>query len=195
MVKVTLAESAGVTAQTLPIDLNVGAHLLQGIGETKALLINRLVNNREPLSLGEGNHQRLLPVRHKTRVDVGLDYNRLQLATRVIKPDPVIADLQLTADLAIDVQEGHHFDLLGSAHIDIATGGECGGGPAGRFVAIKDCPVGIALERLHPFNSNHPVGIDGDDCAHLLQDGDQVDDLRLDGCARQLSFALGDGGR
>ena len=103
MVKVSLAESAGVTAQTLPIDLNVGAHLLQGIGETKALFINRLVHNREPLSLGEGNHQRLLPVRHETRVDIGLDHDLLQLAARVIKPDPVIANLQLTADLAIDV--------------------------------------------------------------------------------------------
>jgi hypothetical protein len=33
---------------------------------------------------------------------------------------------------------------------------------------------------------DHPVGVHTDDCAHLLQQADQVDDLRLDGRVAQL---------
>ena len=49
----------------------------------------------------------------------------------------------------------------------------------------------VAAEPVDALDLDDPVGLDGDDRAHLLQHGDEVDDLGLDGGVAQLGDALG----
>jgi len=94
------------------------------------------VHDRQTAGLGQGDHQRLLPVGHEARVHVGLEGDRLQVAARVPELDaaldaghagpghPVVGDPELAADRAEHVQEGHHVGLPGAAHLDLAPGGQ-----------------------------------------------------------------------
>ena len=52
----------------------------------------------------------------------------------------------------------------------------------------------VAAQPRHALDLDHPVGVHLDDRAHLLQDADQVDDLRLDRGVAQLGDALGQHG-
>ena len=51
--------------------------------------------------------------------------------------------------------------------------------------------VVVASETVDAVDLDDPVGLDADDRAHLLQDRDEVEDLRLDGGVAQLGDALG----
>ena len=48
----------------------------------------------------------------------------------------------------------------------------------------------VALEAIDTLDQDHAIGLDRDDRAHLLQDGDEIHDLRLDGRVLQLGGAL-----
>ena len=48
-----------------------------------------------------------------------------------------------------------------------------------------------AAEAVDAFDAHHAVGIDGDDRAHLLQQRDEIHDLRLDGRSPQFGHAFG----
>ena len=123
-------------------------------------------------------------------MNIGFDYDRCQLVARVEKANAVVVDVETATDLAVDVQEGHHLNLASTTDKNVTVSGECGCSPRGCLVAIKERVVGEAGQPLHSLDANHSVGIDGDDCTHLLQNADQVDDLGLDGSARELSLAI-----
>jgi hypothetical protein len=99
------------------------------------------------------------------------------------------------AGLAEDVEEGEHLLLLRAADEDLAIGRERGGGPGRGLVAVEDRPVVVAAELLDALDHDDAVRLVGDDRAHLLQHGDQVHDLGLDGGVAQLRDALGAHGR
>ncbi len=73
----------------------------------------------------------------------------------------------------------------------VASGRQRGAGPAGGLQPVRDRPVGVAAQPRHALDLDHPVGVDLDDRAHLLQHADQVDDLRLHRRVAQLGDALG----
>ncbi len=160
---------------------DVRAHLDQGFRESEAVLVDRLVHDRDALRLGERDDQRLLPVGHESRMHVGLHLHRLEGAPRVVEADAVLMHLEGAAGLAEDVEEGHQLLLLRAADEDVALGGERRGGPAGGLVAVEDGAMGVAAQRLDALDEDRAVRLDPDDRAHLLQHRDQVHDLGLDG--------------
>ena len=170
--------------------LDLRAHVDQGVREAEPLLVHGLVHDRHAVRLGEGDHERLLPVGHEAGVHVGLDHDGLQRASRVEEADAVVVDLERAADLAEDVEEGQHLGLAGPAHVDVAVGGERGGGPARGLVAVEQRGVAVADQLVDALDADHAVGVDRDDRAHLLQDVDQVHDLGLDRRALELGNAL-----
>ena len=95
------------------------------------------------------------------------------------------------ADLAEDVEEGHHLGLARAADEDVAVGRERGGGPARGLVAVEQRAVRVALEPLDALDADDAVGVDRDDRTHLLQDVDEIHDLGLDGGVLELGDALG----
>ena len=129
MVEVALAETALRPAQALPVDLDGGAHLAQSLGEAEAVLVDGLMDDRQTIRLGEGDHQRLLPVGHEAGMNIGLHHDGSQVTAGVVEADAVIAHVEGAADLAEGVEEGRHVALVGAAHEDVAVGGQGGGGP------------------------------------------------------------------
>ncbi len=79
----------------------------------------------------------------------------------------------------------------GAEHLDVTAGGQRRRRPARRLDPVRDRPVRVAVQLRHALDLDHPVGVHLDDRAHLLQDADQVDDLRLHGGVAQLGDALG----
>ncbi len=123
---------------------------------------------------------------------VGLQGDRLELAAGVPEADALVVHLEGAADLPEGVEEGHHLQLAGAADVDVALGGERRAGPGGGLQPVRQRTVGVAAELVHAGDQDGPVGAQRDDRAHLLQDADQVDDLRLDGRVAQLGDALGE---
>src|SRR6185369_130735 len=181
--------------EALPVDLNGGAHLVQRLGVAEPALVDRLVHDRQPVRLGQRHYERLLPVGHEARVDVGLQGYRAQLAARVPEADAAtgraVVDVERAADLGEDVQKGHHLGLPGAPDEDVAAGGQRRARPAGGLEPIRDRPVRIAAQPRHALDLDNPVGVHLDDRAHLLQGADQVDDLRLDRGVTQFGDAFG----
>src|SRR5690606_776821 len=66
-----------------------------------------------------------------------------------------------------------------AADVDVALGRQRGGRPGGGLQAVRYGAVGVAAEGVHTGDADRPVGVHRDDRAHLLQDADQVLDLRL----------------
>src|SRR6478736_2326063 len=91
--EIALAEAARDAAEAFAVHLDVGAHADQGVGEAEAVLVDRFMNDRDALGLGERDDQRLLPVGHKAGVDVRLEDQRAELAARVVEPDAIVADV------------------------------------------------------------------------------------------------------
>ncbi len=81
------------------------------------------------------------------------------------------------------------------AHGDVTAGGQRRAGPGRGLDPVRQRAVGVAPQRGHAGDPDHPVSGDLDDRAHLLQDGDQVHDLRLNGRVGQFRDALGAHGR
>ena len=57
---------------------------------------------------------------------VGLDGHGPQGAARMPEADAVVAHIELAADLAEDIQVGHHVGLVGALDHDVAVGGQGG---------------------------------------------------------------------
>src|SRR5699024_9182209 len=87
VVVVAVTEAAAGAAQALPVDLGVGAHVVERRGEAEPVLVHRLVDDGDAVGLREGDDQGLLPVRHQPGVDVGLHGDRPQRGARMIEPD------------------------------------------------------------------------------------------------------------
>ena len=104
---------------------------------------------------------------------------------------PVLLDFEFTADAAEDVEEGDELGLGGAFDEDVSPGGQRGRGPGGGLIAVGQRPVDEAAQGVHAFDAHDPVGVDGDDGAHLLQQGDEVHDLGFDGRIAQFGHAFG----
>jgi hypothetical protein len=203
VLEVAAAEAAGGAAQAVAVDLDGRAHGVQRVRVAQALLVDRLVHDRQATGLGQGHHQGLLPVGHEAGVHVRLQGDGVELAARVPELDAAldagdapaghagVGDLELAADGAEDVEERHHVGLLRAQHLDLAAGGERGGRPAGGLDPVRDRLVVVAVQLRHAEDLDDPVGVHRDDRAHLLQHADEVHDLRLDGRVAQLGHALG----
>jgi hypothetical protein len=107
------------------------------------------------------------------------------------EPDALVPDVELAADLPEHVQERHHLLLPGAEDGDVALGRQRGAGPGGGLDPVRHRPVGESAQPVDTFDPDHPVGVDADDRAHLLQHRDQVHDLGLDRRVAQLGHALG----
>ena len=119
-------------------------------------------------------------------MNVGLDNHRVQVSARVEEANAVILDFESTADFSEDVQESCHFLLTCTANKNVALGCKRCRCPRCCLVAVEQCAVFVTTETLHALDANHAVGVNRDDCAHLLQDRDEIHDLWLDCCARQF---------
>src|SRR5579883_2004547 len=75
-----LAEPAGHLPQALSIQSCIGPHPVERRRITKAILINRLMDNRHAFCLRQQHRKWLLPISHETRVYVSLDSNRARRA-------------------------------------------------------------------------------------------------------------------
>jgi hypothetical protein len=85
--------------------------------------------------------------------------------------------------------------LLGAADVDVALGRQRGGRPGGGLKAVRQGAVVVAAEPVHTRHADGPVGVHRDDGAHLLQDADQVLDLRFHRGVRELGDTFGEDGR
>ena len=135
------------------------------------------MDNREPGCLSEGDDERLLPVRHKAGVHIGLNHDCIELPARMPEANSVVEHIKLPAGLTESVEEGNHRLLLGTTHENIAPGGQ-----RRRFVgvnAVGQSGVMKAVEFLHAFNPDGAVRIERNHRAHFLQDVNEVLDLRL----------------
>ena len=153
------------------------------------------MHDRQAFRLGQCDHERLLPIGHEAGVHVGLDGHRVQVAARMPEANALVGDVKLAADLAEHVKEGHHVSLRGALDEHVAAGGKRRGSPRGGFDAVGQCGVGEALELFHAFDAEGAVHVHGDDCAHLLQNRDQIHDFRFDGRAGQFRLAFGEHSR
>src|SRR5699024_597315 len=71
VLEVAITKSAWSATETLAIHLNRRPHTAQSLSKAKAVLVYRLVDNRQSLSLCQSNDKRLLPVGHKARMHIG----------------------------------------------------------------------------------------------------------------------------
>ena len=76
MGEVAALEAAGLLAEALAEELDLGSHLHQRLGIAEAVLIDRLVHHRESLRLGHQHDEGLLPVGHEAGMHVGLQRDR-----------------------------------------------------------------------------------------------------------------------
>src|SRR5699024_6022638 len=104
---VATAEAAGRAAEAFAVKLDIRPHRSQGVGEAEAVLVVGLLVDRLSLGLGHRLHQGLLPVGHEARVDVGLEREGPESAAGVAEADAGLLDVELTADLPEDVEEGY----------------------------------------------------------------------------------------
>ena len=119
-----------------------------------------------------------------------LQGDRVQRLARVVETDAVGVDIEGAAHLAEGIQEGRHVGLVSAAHVDVAAGCQRGGRPGGCLDAVRQRRVTVAGQLGHALDADRAVRVHGNDRAHLLQDVDEVEDLRLDGRALQGRDAL-----
>ena len=153
------------------------------------------MHDRQALGLGEGDNEGLLPVCHEARVDGRLQGDRVQRLARVVEADAVGVDIEGTAHLAEGVEERRHIGLVSAAHVDVAVGGQGGRCPRGGLDAVRQGRVAVAVQLGDALDADRAVRVHRDDRAHLLQDVNEVEDLRLDGRALQGRDALVTHGR
>ena len=119
----------------------------------------------------------------------------MQRLARVVEADAVSVDIEGATHLAEGVEERRHVGLVSAAHIDVAVGGQGGRGPRGRLDAIRQGRVAVAAELGDALDADRTIRVHRDDRTHLLQDVDEVEDLRLDSRALQGRDALVTHGR
>lgn len=105
--------------------------------------------------------------------------------------DAVLPHLEFAADLAEDVEEGDELRLAGACDEDVSAGGQCRRGPGCGLIAVGQGAVAEPAQGVDAFDAHHTLGVDGDDRAHLLQQRDEIHDLRFDGGVAQLGHAFG----
>ena len=181
VVEITLAKTALLVAKAFAEQLHLRAHGNERVGEPKALLVHRLVDDRQALRLGERHDERLLPVGHEARVHVGLYGDGTKLAARVVEPDALRHHLELAAHLAEHVEEHAHAALLRAEHHDVAAGGERRRGPRTHLDAVRERRVVVTVHAAHALDRHRAIRVDRDDRAHLLEGVDEVLDLGLNG--------------
>ena len=191
MIEVALPESARQPSEALPVRLDGGPHLVERLREAEALLVHGFVDDGNARRLRQGDDEGLLPIGHEPRMHVGLKRHGAQLAAGMPEADAFVLHVELSADLAKDVEEARHRLLLGPPDENVAPGGKRGARPRARLDAVGKRGVRISAQFVDPLDANRAVGVHGDDRAHLLQDGDEVHDLRLNRGIRQLGDALG----
>src|SRR5690606_34931450 len=103
----------------------------------------------------------------------------LEVASGVEETDAVGGDVELASHFAKDVEEGSQGALLCPTHQNVATRGERCTCPGGHFYAVRQRHVIVAAHLADAFNGDGAVCVDRDDGAHLLQQVDEVLDLRL----------------
>ena len=119
-----------------------------------------------------------------------LKRDRVQRLTRVVEADAIGVNIEGTAHLAEGVEECRHVGLMGTTHVDVTAGGQGSRTPRSRLDAVRQGRVAVAGQLGHALDSDGAIRVHGDDRAHLLQDVDQVKDLRLDSRALQGRDAL-----
>src|SRR5262249_11730012 len=112
------AEATGNFTQALGIEANVSTHVCQRGGIAKTVLIDGLMHNRHPLGLGQQDRKWLLPVRHKARMDVGLQRNSWRDSAITDKANAFIINLKTQLHLRECVEEGQQGILLSTVDID-----------------------------------------------------------------------------
>src|SRR5579859_645001 len=119
MKEVPLAEPARNAAEALTEDLDRGPHAAERVREAEAILIYRLVDDRDALGLGQCDDERLLPVGHEAWVHVRLDDERRELAARVVEANAVITNVEPAPELPERVEERHHVPLESTLDEDV----------------------------------------------------------------------------
>ena len=114
----------------------------------------------------------------------------MQRLTRVVEANAISVDVEGAAHLAEGVEERRHVGLVSTAHVDVAAGSQGSRGPRGGLDTIRQGRVTVAGQLRHALDTDGAVRVHRDDRAHLLQDVDKVEDLRLDGRALQRRDAL-----
>ena len=69
------AKTALNLSETLRVQSNMGTHLLQGLRVAKTILVDCLVNNRHAIRLRQKDCKWLLPIGHKSWMNIGLQGN------------------------------------------------------------------------------------------------------------------------
>ena len=195
MLVVALPETARQRAQALAVQLDGGTHLDQRLGEAETVLVHGLVHDRQAVGLGQGHHERLLPVGHEPGMHVRLDRHGLQVPARMPETNALVRHLEFAAHLAEHVEERDHLRLGGTLDENVTVRGERGGRPGRRLDAIRQRRVRVPLQFLDTLDAEGAINVHRNDCAHLLQHAHQIHDLRLSGRARQFGLALGQHGR
>ena len=108
----------------------------------------------------------------------------------MVEADAISVDIEGAAHLAEGVEERRHIGLVSTAHVDVAAGGQGGRGPRGSLDAIRQGRVAVAVQLGDALDADRTIRVHRDDRTHLLQDIDEVEDLRLNGRALQGRDAL-----
>ena len=154
------------------------------------------MQHRDPVGLGHGGDHRRLPVRHEPGVHVGLDHERPGHGPVAAEGHLVARGVEgeAAARAAERVQVGRQVGLPHAVHGDLPVGGQRQAGPGRGLDAVRDRRVLCAVEAVDPGDLDDPVRAHGDQGAHPLQDGDEVDDLRFGRGVVQLRVAAGHDG-
>ena len=127
---------------------------------------------------------------------VGLKDDGLQLCTggalsRVGEANTISGHLVQAAHLTELVQERSHILLSCTANENVATGSQSCRSPRSGLVTVGQGCVIVAGQLVHALNDDGAVLVDEDDCAHLLQNSNQVNNFGLNRSVAQDGLTLG----
>src|SRR5690348_3904660 len=191
---VTLLEAALQLAEALMEEGGVRAHAVQLVGVAEAVVEDGLVDDGHAARLGEQDGEGLLPVGHEAGVNVGLQRDGLGGMVGAEEADAVVFDGEIQADAIEGVEEGEQRALVSAEQAHITFGEVGGDGERDGLVAVAEDGVLSAVETIHTLDHDLAVHTLLDDGAHLLQELDEVEDLRLDGGVLDDGDAVREGG-
>src|SRR5581483_11891102 len=105
-------ETARVATQTRFIKLNFRTHFLKFSRVPKSVFIDSFMHNRHPMGLRHEEDPWLLPIGHKTRMNVGLDREWLERVL-IKKANSATDDIEVCSRPPDIVQKRHHRRLHG----------------------------------------------------------------------------------
>src|SRR5690606_19838495 len=188
-----IPEPAIAPPQAFAVELDAGAHAVQGFRVSEAVFVNGFMNDRHALGLSEQYDHGLLPVGHQSGMHAGFDGYGLETGVHSLEADPVFQDFVFSARLAQPIQEGEHVQLVGAAYEYVAAGGDGRGGEGSGLDAIVDDPVLGRMQRVHALDNPGAVRFLGDDGSHGLQEKRQVHYFGFDGGVADLGGSPGGG--